>query len=156
VNVHERLHVEHAWRSLKGELARELRWVDRKGRGPQLCAGGRVISIEKDWKWVLAAKRFLWQASGGVRNAQLRQRGLQAIGQRVTVRWGNALQLLPSLKLSEGPGRAAIEMLFLDGTPKETLAYLEAAEPLLADGAVVIADNAGVSMDPYIGNPFNA
>ena len=24
-------------------------------------AGGRLTTIEKDWLWVLSAKRFLWQ-----------------------------------------------------------------------------------------------
>ena len=50
--------------------------------------------------------------------------------------------------------RPPIGMLFLDGTPKETLAYLKAAEPFLAEGALVVADNAGVfaqgGMKPYL------
>lgn len=33
------------------------------------------------------------------------------------------------------------DFLFIDGTPKESLAYLKAAEPLLAPGAVVVCDN---------------
>ena len=37
-----------------------------------------------------------------------------------------------------------IDLLFLDGTPSEYLSYLRAAEPLLADGALVVADNTGV------------
>jgi predicted O-methyltransferase YrrM len=59
----------------------------------------------------------------------------------VQVRWGNALQILPELKLPEGC--TGIDLLLLDGVPKESLAYLRAAEPLLADGAVIVADNAG-------------
>lgn len=59
----------------------------------------------------------------------------------VQVRWGDALEILPDLKLPEGS--TAIDLLLLDGVPKETLAYLRAAEPLLAEGAVVVADNAG-------------
>ena len=35
-------------------------------------------------------------------------------------------------------------MLFLDGLPSQYLAYLKAAEPLLAPGALVVADNAGI------------
>lgn len=57
------------------------------------------------------------------------------------VRWGDALRLLPALQLPEGCD--GIDLLLLDGVPKETLAYLRAAEPLLSDGAVVVADNAG-------------
>ena len=40
--------------------------------------------------------------------------------------------------------RPPIDMLFLDGTPNETLQYLKAAEPFLAEGATVVADNAGI------------
>lgn len=105
-----------------------------------------MISIEKDWKWVLAAKRFAWQASGGRANERLRRQGLAPIGKRVAVRWGDALELLADARLAgtdEGGKPRRIDLLFLDGTPKETLQYLRAAEPHLADGAVVIADNAG-------------
>lgn len=49
-------------------------------------AGGVVVSIERDWLWALTARRFLWQASSGSRNADLRARGLQPIGKRVQVR----------------------------------------------------------------------
>lgn len=61
---------------------------------------------------------------------------------RVQVRWGDALQILPELKLPEG--YKGIDLLLLDGVPKESLAYLRATEPLLSDGAVIVADNAGV------------
>ena len=51
-------------------------------------------------------------------------------------------------------GAGGIDFLFLDGTPKETLDYLKAALPALRDGAVVVADNAGVfaegGMKPYL------
>jgi predicted O-methyltransferase YrrM len=59
-------------------------------------------------------------------------------------------------KLAEAASRlgGAIDFLFLDGTPKETLAYLDAAAPHLAPGALVVADNAGVfaegGMRPYL------
>jgi predicted O-methyltransferase YrrM len=59
------------------------------------------------------------------------------------VRWGDALQILPDLKLPEGCG--GINLLLLDGVPKESLQYLRAAEPLLGDGAVIVADNAGAN-----------
>ena len=62
------------------------------------------------------------------------------------VRWGDALDILPELKLPEGS--AGIDLLLLDGVPKESLAYLRAAEPLLSDGAVVVADNAGAAASP--------
>lgn len=53
---------------------------------------------------------------------------------------GDAVDKLPAISSSRGQ---PIDFLFLDGTPKETLAYLKAAEPYLAEGAVVVADNAG-------------
>lgn len=98
--------------------------------------GARLVSYEKDLLWLLAAKRFMWQASQGEKNKAAEAR----IGDRVDVRWGDALVELP--KLQQGKDR--IGLLLLDGTPKEYLGYLKAAEPFLEPGALVIADNAGV------------
>jgi hypothetical protein len=53
--------------------------------------------------------------------------------------WGDASSKFQEVASKHGP----IELLFLDGVPKETLAYLRAAEPYLAPGAMVVADNAG-------------
>ena len=68
----------------------------------------------------------------------------------VNVWFGDALKQIPS----QFKGRPPIDMLFLDGTPSETLQYLKAAEPFLAEGATVVADNAGVfangGMKPYL------
>jgi predicted O-methyltransferase YrrM len=54
--------------------------------------------------------------------------------------WGDACSKLPDVAAKYG---RQIDFLLLDGTPKETLAYLQAAEPHLAPGAMVVADNAG-------------
>ena len=63
---------------------------------------------------------------------------------------GNAIDKIPQQFGSRPP----IDLLFLDGTPKETLAYLKAAEPFLAKGATVVADNAEIfaegGMKPYL------
>jgi predicted O-methyltransferase YrrM len=59
---------------------------------------------------------------------------------RVDVWWADALQALPG-RLQQGP---KVELLFLDALPAQYLAYLQAAEPVLAPGALVVADNAGV------------
>jgi len=59
---------------------------------------------------------------------------------RVDVWWADALQALPS-RWGDKP---RIELLFLDGQPKQYLAYLQAVEHLLAPGAIVVADNAGI------------
>lgn len=55
------------------------------------------------------------------------------------IRLADAVQALAKL-----PQDQRIDFLFLDGLPSETLAYLRAAEPRLAPGALVVADNAGV------------
>lgn len=60
---------------------------------------------------------------------------------RVDVWWADALQALPGRFQQGGP---KIELLFLDALPAQYLAYLQAAEPVLAPGALVVADNAGV------------
>ncbi|GFH10407.1 uncharacterized protein HaLaN_05714 [Haematococcus lacustris] len=59
----------------------------------------------------------------------------------VDVRLGDAVAGLAAWQ-SDRDG--AIQLLFLDGLPKQTLAYLKAAEASLEIGAVVVADNAGV------------
>lgn len=53
---------------------------------------------------------------------------------------GDAITKLPNVSSTKG---RPIDLLLLDGLPKETLQYLKAAEPYLAPGAMVIADNAG-------------
>ncbi len=35
-----------------------------------LPPGGRLVSIEADWKWALVAKRFVWQAGQGERRSK--------------------------------------------------------------------------------------
>lgn len=50
--------------------------------------------------------------------------------------------------------QGGIDFLFLDGMPREYLAYLKAAEPHMAPNALVVADNAGVfaegGLKPYL------
>lgn len=48
--------------------------------------------MERDWKWGLAAKRFLWQARGAGPGS-----GMEA----VDVIIGNALQQLPKQKVTQ-------------------------------------------------------
>ncbi|KAK9811561.1 hypothetical protein WJX72_005954 [[Myrmecia] bisecta] len=106
---------------------------------------GRLITIEADWKWVLVAKRFLGQAAEGHRKSLDPSKTLG----RMDVWWGDARE-----KLAGWQGEGRIGLLFLDGVPKQSLEYLKAAEPHLAEGAVIIADNAGVfaggGMKPYL------
>ena len=59
---------------------------------------------------------------------------------KVDVWWADALKALPS----RFGDKDRIDLLFLDGLPSQYLAYLKAAEPHLAPGALVVADNAGI------------
>ena len=36
-----------------------------------LPPGGRLVSIESDWKWALVAKRFVWQAAQGEKRSKV-------------------------------------------------------------------------------------
>jgi len=107
--------------------------------------GALVYTAEKDWRFVLAARRFCWQSNQGERAP-----GEPRVGERVRVRWGDARDLLRRHAAEGGP---QIDMLFLDGDPKEYLDYLKAAEPALSPGALVVADNAVVferSLEGYL------
>jgi Methyltransferase domain len=95
------------------------------------------MTIEKDWLWVLVAKRFVWQASRGTQGS-----GTRRLSDAIRVRWGDAVQQLRKMCVE---GRS-IDMLVLDGLPKETLEYLRAAEPCLVPNAVIVADNAGARL----------
>ncbi len=55
-------------------------------------------------------------------------------GQNISLHIGDALTIIPSLK---GP----YDVLFLDATKREYLAYFLTAQEKLAEGALVIADN---------------
>jgi hypothetical protein len=137
--------------------------------GRALPPEGRLVSLERELSWALAAKRFVSQASQGAAaaaSADKARRGEPALATKVDVWIGDATD---PAKMAEAAAALAartggdnssssnggIDFLFLDGTPRETLAYLQAALPHLAPGAVVAADNAGVfaagGMAPYLG-----
>jgi predicted O-methyltransferase YrrM len=59
---------------------------------------------------------------------------------KIQVITGNALDVIPTLR---GP----FEFVFLDAEKNEYLQYLKLAEPKLATGAMVFADNAGIFSD---------
>lgn len=59
----------------------------------RFAAGGSIISIERDLLWVVAAKRFLFQSSQGSKNQDLRNQGLQTIGDRVKVCASNTVYI---------------------------------------------------------------
>eukprot|EP00898_Chlorokybus_atmophyticus_P008897 jgi/Chlat1/9008/Chrsp94S08288 len=104
--------------------------------GRALAPDARLISFEKDIKWALAAKRFVWQSK---------------LADRVDVRWGDGLAGLQQMQKRAGAER--IDLLFLDADPKQYLQYLQAAEPLLAKNALVVADNVVIfakTLDGYL------
>lgn len=97
----------------------------------QLDVGAKIVSIEIDHL-----------------NAELTRETQRRAGfaDRCDVIEGPALKMIPTL---QGPWN----MLFIDAAKEEYLAYLEAAEPFLAPGAVVVADNVKIFADtiaPYL------
>ncbi|MEW5302378.1 MAG: hypothetical protein WDW36_005171 [Sanguina aurantia] len=58
---------------------------------------------------------------------------------RVEVVWGDVLEKLSGAVQAnaQGPSRGKIDLLFLDGVPKQYLEYLKSAEPFLAPGALI-------------------
>lgn len=96
-----------------------------------LPEGGKVVSIEIDPKFVAAS-----------RETQRRM----GVADRCEVVQGDALEMIPKV---EGPW----DMLFLDAVKVDYLNYLKHAEPLLAPGAVVVADNVKLFLNeivPYL------
>jgi predicted O-methyltransferase YrrM len=73
-------------------------------------------------------------------NAIIAKKNVQDAGlsQNIEVINGNALEVIPTLEKQ-------FDFLFLDATKVEYLAYLKVAEGFLHSGAVVVADNVGVS-----------
>jgi predicted O-methyltransferase YrrM len=106
--------------------------------------GARVVSVERELRFVLSARRFLWQCNQGERAP-----GEPRVGRRVRVEWADAAAVTARLAAD---GRR-FDFLFIDGTPSETLAHLKTCEPLLAPGATVVAHNTRVfeaSLAPYV------
>ena len=88
-----------------------------------LPRGGRLTCIEQNPFMAMIVQE----------NA--RQAGL---GARVTVAAGDALRVLPRLR---GP----IDFVLIDAEKGDYLKYLRALEPRLRKGALVVADNTGIS-----------
>ncbi len=65
------------------------------------------------------------------------------LSQNIEVINGNALEVIPTLEKQ-------FDLLFLDATKVEYLAYLKVAEGFLHSGAVVVADNVGVSQNEML------
>ncbi len=99
--------------------------------GGSLPPGGRLTCIE--------AGDFL--ADVVRRNAEA-----AGLGKRVTVVVGDALRVIPLL-------RSRFDFVLIDAVKEDYLDYLRSLEPRLERGAVVVADNTGISrraVKPYL------
>ena len=89
-----------------------------------LAPGGRLITIEPEARHAdFAAQEF---ASAG-------------LADRVEIRRGPGLQVLPELARERGEG--TIDLVFLDALKREYPGYFEAIRPAIAMGGLLIADN---------------
>ena len=84
---------------------------------------GRVVTLERDGVRAGQARHFLSRAG---------------VEDRVEIVEGDALEEIPRL---EGP----FDLLFVDGTKDEYRRYIELAEPLLSERALLVIDNALMS-----------
>jgi predicted O-methyltransferase YrrM len=89
-----------------------------------LGAGGKLITIEAEPKHADFAGKMFKEAG---------------VGDRVDVRIGNGLDVLPQLVKELGPG--SVDVLFLDAIKTEYPDYFRVAKPLIAVGGLIIADN---------------
>ena len=111
----------------RGRLAVELGtlagysgiWITRG-----LAPDGRLITIEKDPDHADFARRQFEKAG---------------VGNRVEIRLGAALDVLPSLVDELGPG--SVDVVFLDAVKTEYPEYFRIARPLVASGGLLLADN---------------
>lgn len=101
-----------------------------------LPEGGRLITIEPVEKHATFAERAFADAG---------------VGDRVTVRRGTGLEILPKLVDELGP--ASVDLVFLDAVKKEYPEYWPHAKTLVRTGGLVVADNALGSSDWWIGEP---
>lgn len=94
-------------------------WI---GRG--LAPRGRLITIEADDRHADFA-RAEFEAAG--------------LGEKVEIVRGAALDVLPALAERLGPG--TVDLVFIDATKSEYVAYFDLVRPLVAPGGVIVADN---------------
>lgn len=90
-----------------------------------LAAGGRLITIEADPKHAAFARQAFADAG---------------VSDRVTLRDGKALEVLPAIARELGP--ASLDVVFFDALKHEYEAYFEATVDLIAPGGLLLADNA--------------
>lgn len=89
-----------------------------------LAEDGKLITVEHDPKHASFAEQEI-EAAG--------------LSDRVEVKVGAALDVLPGLSDRLGPG--SVDFVFIDAVKEEYVDYFDAVRPLLAPGGVVVADN---------------
>lgn len=94
-------------------------WIARS-----LADGGRLITIEQD------------DAHADFAEAEFAAAGL---ADKIGVRRGPALDVLPRLARSLEP--ESVDFVFIDAAKSEYVVYFELLRPLMAPGAVLVADN---------------
>ncbi len=89
-----------------------------------LAPGGRLITIEYEPKHANFARRQFERAG---------------VSDRVDLRVGAALDVLPTLAKELGP--ASVDVVFLDAVKTEYPAYWEIVRPMIRPGGLILADN---------------
>lgn len=111
----------------KGRLALELGtlggysgiWIARG-----LKADGQLITIESEMKHFIFAQQQFDRAG---------------VADRVDIRHGKALELLPAIAAEVGEKR--VDVVFIDAIKLEYPEYWKYVRPLIAEGGLIIADN---------------
>jgi predicted O-methyltransferase YrrM len=127
-----------------GRLLSLLAGLTGGGRGPQLALelgtlagysgiwlaralapGGRLITVELEERHAAFARREFETAG---------------VSERVEIRRGAALEVLPGLSRELGPD--SLDLAFFDAIKSEYMDYLHHVKPMLKRGGLLLADNA--------------
>lgn len=102
-------------------------------------------SMKENYSIKPRPKPFVTTIEINKENSIIAKKNVQDAGlsQKIKVINGNALKVIPTLEEQFG-------LLFLDATKDEYLAYLKVAEGVLHSGAVIVADNVGVSQNEML------
>lgn len=101
-----------------------------------LRPGGKLITIEIEKKHADFARQEFERAG---------------VGERVEIRLGAAMDILPQLAKELAPG--SVDVVFLDAIKTEYPDYWRIVRPLIAPGGLIIADNALGSNSWWIDTP---
>jgi predicted O-methyltransferase YrrM len=101
-----------------------------------LSAGGKLFTVELEGRHADFARREFDQAG---------------VGERVHIRRGAALDVLPQLARELGP--ASVDLVFLDAIKTDYPDYARILKPALSPGGLLLADNALGSGSWWIDQP---